>query len=285
MMTHDNDGQRAFWNEGPGRNWVAFQPDLDLLHQSVSDLLLAAAEPRQGETVLDIGCGAGALAFELATLVGDRGYVHGVDISQPLLERARARRQEASLSHIEFTEGDAQDMDLDQGIYDLVISRFGVMFFADPVAAFRNLARSLKPGGRLVVAAWTGPEQNPWFRLPQALAEARLGAVPTGDPTAPGPMAFRDGDRVLNLLEDAGFDSVAYAPTDIHLSHPGGLAAVMRLAPVVGPLPRMLRDKGGSDADRDAILAAIAEAFHPFDTPEGIRIPAQVNLITAEMTG
>ena len=284
-MTHDNDGQRAFWNDGPGQNWVAYQPDLDALHQPVSDLILAAAEPRLGETVLEIGCGAGALAFELASAVGNTGHVHGVDISRPLLEKARGRRLEAGLTHIEFTEGDAQDMDLDVGVYDLVISRFGVMFFADPVAAFRNIARSLKPGGRMVFAAWCGPEHNPWFRVPQAMAESRLGAVPPGDPTAPGPMAFRDGDRLLNILEDAGFDSAAYAPTEVHLHHPGGLDAVLRMVSVIGPLAGMLRDKGGTEADRGAILADIAQAFQPFDTAEGILIPAQVNLVTAEVEG
>ena len=203
-MTEANADQATFWNAQPGQNWVDFQADLDAQLSEVTDRLLAACAARPGERVLDIGCGAGGSTLALAAAVGAVGSVLGLDLSEPLLARAEERRRDLALGNVRFARGDAQDHPFAPGGFDLAASRFGVMFFADPVAAFRNIARALRPGGRLVFVAWAGPEHNPWFAIPQRAAVARLGPVAPTPPDAPGPMAFRDAARVTGLLEAAG---------------------------------------------------------------------------------
>lgn len=280
-MTDANADQASFWNAQPGQNWVAFQAELDAQLGEVTDRLLAASAPRPGERVLDVGCGAGGSTLALAEAVGPSGGVLGLDLSEPLLARAEERRRELGLGHVRFQRGDAEDHPLPAEAFDLVASRFGVMFFADPVAAFRNLARALRPDGRLVFVAWAGPEHNPWFTIPQRAAVARLGPVAPAPPEAPGPMAFRDAARVTGLLVAAGLRDPRARAVDLGLSNPGGLDAVLALVGNIGSLPRVLREKGGTPEDRAAILAEVAEAFAPFTGPEGLRLPARVILYSA----
>lgn len=283
MTEAANAAQAEFWNVGPGQTWVRRQTDLDALLGGVTDLLLAAAAPRPGEAALDVGCGAGASTFALAAAVGPAGRVTGLDISAPLLARAEARRAEfgLGLGDVGFLLADAQDHPFPPQGFDLVASRFGLMFFADPVAAFANMRRGLRPGGRIVFAAWAGPERNPWFALPQGVAAARLGAEAPADPDGPGPMAFRDLDRVRGLLAAAGFTAVDAALAQTELHHPGGVAAVVDLASEVGPTARLLRERAAGEADRQAIAEDLAAALQPFRSPDGVRIPAGINLVSA----
>jgi SAM-dependent methyltransferase len=282
MTQYANADQAEFWSKGPGQNWVTYQADLDALHEPIMGLLLAACAPRQGERVLDIGCGAGASCFALARSVAPTGHVLGVDISEPLLARARDLSRELGIDHIAFELADAQDHRFEAAGFDLVASRIGLMFFADPVAAFRNIATALRPGGRIVFTAWAAAEANPWFAWPQRIAVARLGAVAPTPPDAPGPLAFRDIDRVVGILRDAGLSGGRGEAVDTHLHHPGGIEAVTSLAMKVGPVSRMLREKNGTPEDLAAIIDAAAGEFRPFDSADGIRIPARINIFTAE---
>lgn len=281
MAVSGNAQQVEFWNAEPGQNWVKWQPDLDRICADVTDLLIGAADLKAGGRVLDIGCGAGATTFAFADIVAPRGNVLGVDISEPLLGRAEERRLELGAGNVAFELADAQDHPFDRGAFDVAVSRFGVMFFSDTVAAFRNIASALDRGGRFVFVAWAGPEHNPWFTEPQRAAVARLGPVEPSAPEAPGPMAFRDTDRVLSLLAKAGFSDSGREIVDVDLHHPGGLDAVMRLVGHVGPIARMMREKKGSPEDRDAIFATIASAFESYRTADGIRIPARVSVFQA----
>ena len=281
MVHASNADQAAFWNDEPGRNWVARQADLDTMIREVTDRLLAACAPEPGETVLDVGCGAGASTLALAEGVAPSGSAHGLDLSAPLIERAEERRCELGLGNVSFEIGDAQDHAFAPGRFDLAASRFGIMFFADPVTAFRNIATGLCPGGRMVFVAWAGPEANPWFVLPQQAAVDRLGPVPPVPPEAPGPMAFRDMPRVLDLLEAAGLQRCRGEALDVDLHHPGGLEAALDLAGHIGPIPRMLRDKGGTPGDRAAILDNLRAGFETFRSSDGIRVPARINLFSA----
>ena len=280
-MSEANADQATFWNAQPGQNWVAFQAHLDAQLTEVTDKLLAACAARPGERVLDIGCGAGGSTLALAAAVGPTGHVLGLDLSEPLLARAEERRRDLALAQVRFARGDAEDHPFQPGAFDLAASRFGIMFFADPVAAFRNVARALRPGGRLVFVAWAGPEHNPWFAIPQRAAVARLGPVAPTSPEAPGPMAFRDAARVIALFEAAGLIEARAETIDLALPNPGGLDAVIDLVGTIGALPRVLREKGGTPEDRAAILAEIRAAFTPFATPEGVRLPARVILYSA----
>ncbi len=206
MNDRVNAAQADFWNSDPGRRWVRFQEGLDSIHASVTDVLLSAARPQPGERVLDVGCGAGAQTFALASAVGPDGAVTGIDFSAPLLERAAERRDELGVGNVTFQLGDAAVESFPTGTFDLAASRFGVMFFDDPVAAFRNIAAALRPGGRIAFVAWQGQEHNPWFALPHRLAVERLGEGAPSLPDAPGPMAFRDADRVLRHPVGGGVD-------------------------------------------------------------------------------
>jgi SAM-dependent methyltransferase len=284
MPQDDNAAQAEFWNARPGQNWVTFQSDLDAMHEAVNALLVEVAAPRSGERVLDIGCGAGASSFALAGEVAPSGHVLGVDISAPLVARAEERRRELGLDGVEFVVADAQSHRFEPGRSDLAASRFGLMFFSDPVAAFRNIAAALRPGGRLAFAAWDRAEDNPWFVWPLRVAEARLGAGTPQPPDAPGPLAFRDRFRVAAILEAAGFADAAGESRAVELHHPGGLEAVMRLAAQVGPVARLVREKAAAPEDVAAIAEATAAEFARFRTADGIRIPARVNLFTARRT-
>jgi SAM-dependent methyltransferase len=283
-MTAGTDGNAAeseFWNADPGRAWVRFQPDLDAIHREITDLLLGDCAVRPGESVLDVGCGAGGSSFALAAAAGPSGRVHGLDISAPLVEHAEARRRALGLEGVSFEIGDAERFDFAPGSYDLAASRFGVMFFADPAAAFRNIGRALRRDGRLVFVAWAGPEHNPFFTIPQRIAVERLGPVPAAAPDAPGPMAFRDAERVVGLLGAAGLAGAAAEGVDVDVHNPGGIEAMQRLLGRVGALPRILRDKNGSDSDRAAIVDRLREELTPLVTTDGIRIPARVTIFSA----
>lgn len=281
MTQSPNADQVEFWNTQPGLNWVTHEADLDTLMQSVTGLMMDAAAPRARERALDIGCGAGASTLALAEAVGPGGAVLGLDVSAPLLARAEERRAACGAANIAFERADAQEHPFAPGAFDLAASRFGVMFFADPVAAFRNIAAALRPGGRIAFAAWAGPEANPWFATPHRVAVARLGPVAATPRDAPGPMAFQDLDRVCGLLTAAGFADVSgeTAATDLH--HPGGVEAVVALARHVGPTSRVLRERNGTPEDEAAILAALADELGRYGSTDGIRIPAAINVFTA----
>ncbi len=280
MPTSPNAGQAEFWNAQPGQNWVTFEADLEAITRGVTEVLMAAAAPAAGEQVLDIGCGTGGSTFALAEAVGPAGHVIGSDISAAMLQRAETHRAARAMGHVRFEEADAQTHAFEPSSIDLAASRFGGMVFADPVAAFRNIARALRPGGRIAFVAWAAPEANPWFALPQRVAVERLGPVPPSDPHAPGPMAFRDIDRVTGLLQAAGLADCKGATVATELHHPGDVEAIVRLLRHVGPMARVLREKGGTPEDEAAILATLREEFGRYRSADGLRIPAALNVFT-----
>lgn len=284
MADAGNEAQRAFWNSEVGRRWVSRGADLDAMHAGVTAILLEACRPASGESVLDVGCGAGATTFALGEAVGPTGLVLGFDISEPLLARAEERRAEAGLAQVRFRLGDAAADPLPEGL-DLVASRFGMMFFADPGEAFRHLAGALRRGGRMVFVAWAGPELNPWFTVPLSVAADRLGAPEPSSPTAPGPLAFADRERVVGLMAAAGLADCNAELKAVALHHPGGVPALRDLALVAGPASRLIREKEASEADVASIGAAIGAALAGYAGDDGARLPAGVNLFRAVRPG
>ncbi|MFO1210526.1 MAG: methyltransferase domain-containing protein [Amaricoccus sp.] len=278
-MDSPNAAQAAFWTTQAGPSWVELDAELEAGSRAITDRLLAACAPRPGEAVLDVGCGAGGSTRALAAAVGPAGRVLGVDISAPLL--ARARERAAGVANVAFEQADAQDHAFAPAAFDLAASRFGMMFFADPVAAFRNIARALVPGGRLVFVAWAGPEHNPWFALPRQVAVARLGPVAPPPPDAPGPMAFRDADRVTGLLAAAGLIRARAEAVDTEMHQPGGVAGVLRIFARIGPVPGIVRERGGGEADQAAILRELGAVLARFEAADGVRIPARVIVYSA----
>lgn len=279
-MTSNTD-QAEYWSSPSGQTWVTHQRDLDRLLSGVLDALLAHAAPAAGETVLDIGCGTGASTLELSRAVGSRGHVTALDIADPLLDLARHRGAEAGCDNIEFILGDAQIHPFAQSRADLVFSRFGVMFFADPVAAFANLRRAVKPGGRLAMICWQGAPDNPWFMVPMKVAMDRLGKPEPMDPYAPGPMAFKDVERVTGILDAAGWAEARGEKIEVDLIPPQARRAAAEMAVTIGPATRLIREKEATQTDQDTIRAGVEEALQPYEGPDGIRVPARVIVYTA----
>lgn len=275
-----NADQAEYWNSAAGRKWVAHDEILGTILRGVDARLLARADPRPGERAIEVGCGTGATTRALAARIGEGGRVLAVDISEPML--ARARERAAGLGHVTFLRADAQVHRFEPSGADLVISRFGMMFFDDPAAAFRNIAGALRPGGRTYFVAWAPLDENPWFAIPREAAIARLGSPEPQPPTAPGPLAFADRDRVRRLMAEAGHGAVEGEAEDIDLAWPCDLQTLVDLATSVGPAARILRERGGGPDDEAAIRDSIAVRLAAFAGPDGCRIPARLNFFSSQ---
>lgn len=277
-----NEDQEEFWGKSEmGTRWLTFEDQLDSLFTPVLDLVLDQAALQPGMRVLDIGCGTGASALRAARQVGPEGRVLGVDISEQFLKRARDRAARDQLEGLAFQYADAQVSDLGAGRFDALISRFGVMFFSDPVAAFANMARALKPGGQMTFAAWGGLSENPWFKTPHVMAVKRLGQPPKVDRNAPGPLAFHDRERVAGLMSAAGLSDVQVKAVPLTLTGPATVENAALLCTRVGPAARVIAHFEGTQEDVDAIVNSVAAEFKAHQTPEGVKVPAVINLIQA----
>src|SRR5215831_3950833 len=210
LTNDDNAAQIAYWNGPGGDRWVSHQRMQDALLAEVAERLIERAAPHDGETVLDIGCGAGTTSIVLAQRVAPDGRVLGVDVSAPLLERAR-QHAPAGLP-LEFALGDATVYPFAPGAADLLFSRFGIMFFADPAKSFANMRGGLRAGARVVFACWRAPRENPWLMLPLQAAYRHVPRLPEAGPEDPGLFSFASEPRVRSILERAGFGAIAGEP-------------------------------------------------------------------------
>ena len=276
-----NADQTDYWNSAPGKKWILFQENIDTVFQSVNNRLIQRASPKPGEKVLDIGCGTGATTMDFASKIGPGGLVVGIDISRPLLDRANERRLHNQIDHIEYRLVDAQTHAFSRGGFDLLVSRFGVMFFDDPVAVFANLAVALRPGGRVSFVSWAAMAGNPWFEAPRDAAVARLGKPSPTSPTAPGPLGFADVDYVLDILRRAGYSNCSASVEKVDLFRPGSVEDVAFLASNIGPSARIVKEFDGNPEDVTEIGRSVAKEFLQYAVDGGIRIPAYLNFFDA----
>lgn len=271
-MTTTNPTQAEMWNGPSGESWVAMQEHMDVQLHSLGQAVMAELALQRGERVLDIGCGAGTTTQQLAAVVGDANVV-GVDISRPLVEHAR-RRAPA----IRFELADAGTAQL--GTFDAIFSRFGVMFFSDPVAAFTNLASMLRPGGRVGFVCWRPVDDNPVMTVPMAAAVAAglPAPPPPDDPFAPGPFAFADKGRLAGILSHAGFSSILIEPHDERI---GGNdpATTLEVSLRIGPLGRLLREQ---PQYRDVAIAAVKSALVSYTENNRVLMPSATWIVTAK---
>ena len=275
-----NTAMGQYWNQVAGPRWVARAGLQEARNIEVADLLQQAAAPRPGERILDIGCGTGATAVPFAAAVAPGGHVTGIDISEPMLAQARQNIAAAGAGNITLIQADAQVHRFAPPGFDLLISRFGVMFFGDPVAAFTNLHAALRVGGRLCIAVWASMAQNVHWQIPFDITVKHLGPPAPTDPHEPGPMAFRDPEYLGGILEKAGFAEIAIAPQAFQIAGRNAQSEAEHAA-MFGPAWRLMEEKNASDAARQAIIAETEAAFAPYVTRAGLRLPGTILIAKA----
>jgi SAM-dependent methyltransferase len=255
-----NRAQRDYWNTVAGPRWVGLEGYVERRVEPVNALLLRCAGTSPGERVLEIGCGTGAFTVPLAHAVGAQGEVVGADISAAMLAGAKKRLAEAGLRNVSLVEADAQTHKFAADRFELIASRFGVMFFADPAAAFANLLAAARPGGRLCFACWGTLDENQHWQVPYRVALKHLGPPKPPPPRAPGPMAFADPDYVREFLGKAGFADIAVdrQHPDIVVSSPREEADAAFL---MGPSARLIDEKKPDETTREKIRREFEEAI------------------------
>ena len=277
---HDlNADQIAYWNGPGGQHWTDRQQTQDVLLAPISDILIDRARAKPGERIIDVGCGCGATTIALAQKAGPTGHVFGVDISAPML--ARARQVAPAGLPVDFVLADATVHPFEPASSDLLVSRFGVMFFAEPALSFANMRKALRPSGRLTFACWREPRDNPWMMAPLQAAYKHVPKLPQLGPEDPGPFSFAAEQRVHRILGAAGFSGVAMEPCNLSLDVAvgRGLDAAVESALEIGPASRALQ---GQPSDlRAAAAKSIREALAPFVKGNTVPLAASIWIVTA----
>ena len=279
---HDkNADQIAYWNGAGGQRWADRQAVQDILLQPVADLLIDRAKVRTGERVLDVGCGSGATSFAFAKAVGPSGHVTGVDISAPML--SRARQVTPAGAPVEFILADATVHPFASDSFDLLASRFGVMFFADPALSFANMHRAMRRSGRLAFACWREPRENPFFMVSLQAVYKHVPKLPQMGPEDPGPFSFASEERVTRILKAAGFSEIAMEPCrlafDVAVGQ--GIDAAVESGLQIGPAARALADQ-----PPDVVAAAaksVREALTPYVKGQTVLLEGSVWIVTAKV--
>ena len=277
---HDqNADQIAYWNGPGGQHWTDRQQTQDILLAPVSDILIGRAKAKAGERIVDVGCGCGATTIAFAQKVGPAGHVFGIDISAPML--ARARQIAPAGIPVDFALADATVYPFVSGSFDLVVSRFGVMFFAKPAISFANMRTALRPSGRLTFACWRQPRDNPWLMAPLQAVYKHVPKLPQLGPEDPGPFSFASEQRVIRILSEAGFSGIEMEPCNLSLDVAvgRGLDAAVETALEIGPASRAL--EGQPPEVRAAAANSICEALAPFASGNAVPLAASIWIVTA----
>ena len=277
---HDqNADQIAFWNGPAGQRWTDRQQAQDIMLAPVADILIDRAKAGVGERIVDVGCGCGATTFALAQKVGPAGHVFGIDVSAPMLGRARQIAPKGL--PVDFELADATVYPFEPASADLLVSRFGVMFFAAPALSFANMRRALRPSGRMAFACWREPRDNPWLMAPLQAAYKHAPRLPQPGPDDPGPFSFASEQRVAGILGEAGFTAIEMERCDLSLDIAigRGLEAAVETAVEMGPAARALEGQ-----PPDVIAAAthsIREVLSPFASGQHVPLAASFWMVTA----
>ncbi|MFL5351638.1 class I SAM-dependent methyltransferase [Archangium sp.] len=264
-----DDEQTKLWNGRAGRAWVDAQELLDPMFKPLEDLLVEAVVAGSGRRVLDVGCGTGSTTLAAARVLGAKGHCIGIDISDPMITaaRARAEREGAPAS---FIRANAQDHAFEPASFDMIISRFGVMFFDDFVQAFANLRRAAKDGAELRFIAWRSPSENPFMTTAERAAAPLLPNLPARRPDAPGQFAFADQHRVHRILEESGWAGIDLQPIDVACTLPE--KELVRYLTRLGPLGVILHE--ADDRTRTEVIETVRAAFEPYVHGAEVRFTA-----------
>ncbi len=275
-----NAAQIQFWNETAGQKWVNYQETISAHARPFGLLAMDRASVLSGERVLDVGCGCGDTTVELARRVEKTGQLTGIDLSSIMLARARESAEDLGLTHVRFINADAQTYAFQPQSFDLFYSRFGIMFFTDPQAAFGNLLGALRPGGRFAFVCWQEFKKNLWAVVPTE-SVARYIEVPPSIPDVPGPFAFANRDRLEGILSKAGFHQIGFEESvkDVPIGGGGGLDVAVDFLYQMGPAAAAIR-QAGQPEKRGVLLDALREGVAPYQTPQGVHMQAAIWIVT-----
>jgi SAM-dependent methyltransferase len=270
------DEQARLWNGVGGQTWVELQDLIDRTYEPIQRLLIESMAARPGRHVLDVGCGTGSTTLAAARVLGAEGRCTGIDISQPMIAVARDRA-ERDRSAARFVCADAEGYPFEPGSVDRIISRFGVMFFGDPVRAFANLRQAATDDARVHCVVWRSPGENPFMTTAERAAAPLLPAIPARQPDAPGQFAFADRDRVRRILEDSGWSAITIEPVDVACAFPE--SELVRYITRLGPVGRVLSES--NDDTRARVLDTVRPAFDPFVHDDEVRFTAACWMLSA----
>ena len=278
-LTIANQEQREFWSDIKGDLWVTLQPRIDTMLATFGDKALDTLNPQSGERILEIGCGTGTTTLALGGRVGTSGEILAADLSRPMLNKAIERANVSAEHPITFVEADAQVHSFPTAAFDAVYSRFGVMFFDDPIAAFRNIGKAVRPGGRMAYVCWADRKANPWIRIPAGAAKTCLDLPAPPPDDAPGQFSMENEDRVQQILHDAGWSDIGLERFTVDGSIGSDAADAARFITKMGPMsePFALAD---SDT-QNKTLQVIEEALTPYSNDSGVTLGFSTWIVSA----
>ena len=276
-----NSDMSKFWNGEGGKKWLHFMETMDVNLLPFGQKAMAAASVMPGESVLDIGCGCGDTSIEIASLVGVDGHVLGVDISEPILVRAKAKAMISKDKSVAFECEDAQVYRFDTAAFDLIFSRFGVMFFDDPVAAFKNLYRALRPGGRVAFICWQPAKDNEWIKASLETVARHISLPDPSGPEDPRPMSFGDPERVRRILTRSGFSNIEISNCDTSFTVGSNLDEAVSFLMQLGPAGAAIAQADAGERVKSNIAADLREMLVPYNTGVGVTMGAATLIVTA----
>lgn len=273
-----NGAQVDYWNGEGGEHWATFAARYDEVLEGFGTALAAAADPRAGDRVVDVGCGSGSTTLAVADRVQSNGSVLGLDLSTHLVTLARRRAETAGAANVRFEVADAAQFDLEAGSVDAMVSRFGVMFFADPPVAFAHLRSALRPAGRLTFVCWQSPLANEWITVPGSAIVTHVELPPT-DPSGPGMFSMSDPDEIMSTLEGAGFDRIQIESLVVPQRFGDSLDEAVAFMTETQVAARLL--SGLDPARRGRVLEALHVGLAPHATPDGVFLDGAAWLVHA----
>jgi len=281
MTDQPNAGMAEFWNGNGGKNWISRETRLESSLKVFGQQAIDAGGISPGQRILDIGFGCGETTIELAQKVGPQGRVHGVDISVAMVEAAEKKAVKSGISNVSFECSDAQTTTFPADHYDLVFSRFGVMFFDDPIGAFKNIYTSLKPGGRLAFICWAPRDQNAWVGLPLQVVAKHLSLPAPPAIDQPGPFSLSEEPRVSDILGSAGFANISVEPFQTPFVLGGDVDEALSFLMQLAPSGSAINNAEADEETRVQIALDMAELLKSHESDKGVCMSAAALLVTA----
>jgi len=276
-----NSGMRGFWNDAGGRMWVNYQHVIEASMAPFGQKVMDILDFNDGERVLDIGCGCGGTTYEIAQLVGSNGSVFGVDISEMIIASAKKKVCKNNQSNIVFECVDAQTHSFDMNVFDVVFSRFGVMFFDDPIVAFENIRKSLIAGGRMAFVCWQAVKDIEWINLPRNIVGEYIALPPPSPSDEPGGFSFSDANRVKEILHSAGFVNIVVEKFNSKINIGVDLNEALRFMTHIGPAGSVLDNSDIDSKTQAKFTNDLCAALEAYQTNQGIELGSAMWIVTA----